>query len=113
MGQVIERIALERGHEIVLKKTNIILMKAFQMLDVAIDFSIPTAAVSNISNCSFQRTCDFRNNRMVLPLTKWSHYAERKTAFISSSNFSLGVYCFSGIDYTDGRGSSYTKTRCT
>jgi hypothetical protein len=30
MGQVIERIALERGHEIVLKKTNIILMKAFE-----------------------------------------------------------------------------------
>jgi 4-hydroxy-tetrahydrodipicolinate reductase len=40
---------LERGHEIVLKKMNIILMKAFRIY-VAIDF-IPTAAVSNISNC--------------------------------------------------------------
>jgi 4-hydroxy-tetrahydrodipicolinate reductase len=45
MGQVIERIALERGHEIVLKKMNIILMKALNA-NVAIDFSIPTAAVS-------------------------------------------------------------------
>jgi len=27
MGKVIEKIALERGHEIVLKKTNSILMK--------------------------------------------------------------------------------------
>lgn len=32
MGQVIERIALERGHEIVLKKTNSILMTDFRQL---------------------------------------------------------------------------------
>jgi 4-hydroxy-tetrahydrodipicolinate reductase len=32
MGQVIERIALERGHEIVLKKTRIIRLKAFLSL---------------------------------------------------------------------------------
>jgi 4-hydroxy-tetrahydrodipicolinate reductase len=39
MGQVIERIALERGHEIVLKKTRIIRLKA-SIADVAIDFSV-------------------------------------------------------------------------
>jgi 4-hydroxy-tetrahydrodipicolinate reductase len=32
MGQVIERIALERGHEIVLKKTRTIRLKAFLSL---------------------------------------------------------------------------------
>jgi 4-hydroxy-tetrahydrodipicolinate reductase len=50
MGQVIERIALERGHEIVLKKDE---HNTYEGLNanVAIDFSIPTAAVSNISNC--------------------------------------------------------------
>ena len=51
MGKTIEKIATERGHTIVLKvdkdDTNYDLSQA----DVAIDFSIPTAAVNNISNC--------------------------------------------------------------
>jgi 4-hydroxy-tetrahydrodipicolinate reductase len=49
MGQVIERIAIERGHEIILKKTNT--YDGLANADVAIDFSIPTAAVLNITNC--------------------------------------------------------------
>jgi hypothetical protein len=36
MGQVIERIALERGHEIVLKKTNIILKVARILMSLLI-----------------------------------------------------------------------------
>jgi 4-hydroxy-tetrahydrodipicolinate reductase len=48
MGQVIERIAKERGHEIVLKKMRTT-YEGLSTADVAIDFSVPTAAVSNIS----------------------------------------------------------------
>ena len=49
MGQVIERIALERGHEIVLKKDEFNTYEGLEKADVAIDFSVPAAAVSNIS----------------------------------------------------------------
>ncbi|PRZ28272.1 4-hydroxy-tetrahydrodipicolinate reductase [Flavobacterium granuli] len=96
MGQVIERIALERGHEIVLKKDEHNTYEGLSNADVAIDFSIPTAAVSNISNC-------FHNNVPVISgTTGWlEHYdemtalcAEKNGAFISSSNFSLGVNIF-------------------
>ena len=49
MGKVIERIALERGHEIVLKKDEFNTYDGLSTADVAIDFSVPTAAVENIS----------------------------------------------------------------
>ena len=96
MGQVIERIALERGHEIVLKKDEHNTYEGLSNADVAIDFSIPTAAVSNISNC-------FLNNVPVISgTTGWlEHYDEmvalcnqKNGAFLSSSNFSLGVNIF-------------------
>jgi 4-hydroxy-tetrahydrodipicolinate reductase len=51
MGQVIERIATERGHEIVLRKDEFNTYEGLSNADVAIDFSVPTAAVSNISSC--------------------------------------------------------------
>lgn len=96
MGQVIERIALERGHEIVLRKDEHNTYEGLSNADVAIDFSVPTAAVSNISNC-------FHNNVPVISgTTGWlEHYDEmialcneKNGAFISSSNFSLGVNIF-------------------
>lgn len=96
MGQVIERIALIRGHEIVLKKDEHNTYEGLSTADVAIDFSIPTAAVSNISNC-------FENNVPVISgTTGWlEHYDamvalcnEKNGAFLSSSNFSLGVNIF-------------------
>ncbi|UQD56249.1 4-hydroxy-tetrahydrodipicolinate reductase [Flavobacterium sp. K5-23] len=96
MGQVIERIALERGHDIVLKKGSHNSFEGLSNADVAIDFSIPTAAVSNISNC-------FEANVPVISgTTGWlEHYNEietlcneKKGALISSSNFSLGVNIF-------------------
>jgi 4-hydroxy-tetrahydrodipicolinate reductase len=100
MGQVIERIALERGHEIVLKKDEFNTYDGLSNADVAIDFSIPTAAVSNISSC-------FHANVPVISgTTGWlEHYdemvalcTEKKGAFISSSNFSLGVNLFFGLN---------------
>ncbi|MFV5695052.1 4-hydroxy-tetrahydrodipicolinate reductase [Flavobacterium sp. LB3P122] len=96
MGQVIERIALERGHEVVLKKDEFNTYEGLSNADVAIDFSVPTAAVSNISSC-------FNANVPVISgTTGWlEHYDEmlalcaaKNGAFISSSNFSLGVNIF-------------------
>ena len=96
MGQVIERIAIERGHEIVLKKDENNTYEGLSTADVAIDFSVPMAAVENISNC-------FHNNIPVISgTTGWlDRYSEMESlckekngAFISSSNFSLGVNIF-------------------
>lgn len=96
MGQVIERIATERGHEIVLKKDEFNTYDGLSNADVAIDFSVPSAAVSNISSC-------FHANVPVISgTTGWlEHYdemlvlcKEKNGGFISSSNFSLGVNLF-------------------
>jgi 4-hydroxy-tetrahydrodipicolinate reductase len=96
MGKTIERLALERGHEIVLKvdkeDTNIAINKA----DVAIDFSLPEAAFKNITLC-------LENGVPVVSgTTGWLENYENavalcqqmKGAFIYASNFSLGVNLF-------------------
>jgi 4-hydroxy-tetrahydrodipicolinate reductase len=96
MGKVIERIAIERGHEIVLKKDETNTYEGLGKADVAIDFSVPSAAVENISSC-------FNSNVPVVSgTTGWlerydeiiSLCHEKKGGFISSSNFSLGVNLF-------------------
>ena len=100
MGQVIERIAQERGHEIVLKKDENNTYDGLSAADVAIDFSVPTAAVPNISNCFLA------NVPVISGTTGWlEHYdemvalcTEKNGAFISSSNFSLGVNIFFEIN---------------
>ena len=51
MGKVIEGIALERGHKIVLKKDEFNTFDGLASADVAIDFSVPSSAVANISEC--------------------------------------------------------------
>ena len=96
MGQTIERIALERGHEIVLKKDEFNTYEGLSNADVAIDFSIPAVAVENISNCFYA------NVPVISGTTGWlEHYdamvslcKDKNGAFISSSNFSLGVNLF-------------------
>ena len=100
MGKVIERIALERGHEIVLKKDEFNTYDGLSTADVAIDFSVPSAAVDNIS-AAFNA-----NVPVVSGTTGWlEHYDdmialcnEKKGGFISSSNFSLGVNIFFGLN---------------
>jgi 4-hydroxy-tetrahydrodipicolinate reductase len=96
MGKTIEQIALKRGHSIVLKidkgDTNYNIRKA----DVAIDFSIPGAAVSNITNCLKHGV------PVISGTTGWLNQyddmvalcKERDGAFIYASNFSLGVNIF-------------------
>jgi len=96
MGKVIEKIAIERGHEIVLRKSSADAFNGLENADVAIDFSIPSAAVSNISRC-------FEMNIPVISgTTGWLESYEKVAnlceqqhgAFIYSSNFSLGVNIF-------------------
>ncbi|QRM89728.1 4-hydroxy-tetrahydrodipicolinate reductase [Lacinutrix sp. WUR7] len=94
MGKTIEQIALQRGHTIVTKAIddNYDITDA----DVAIDFSIPSAAFKNISNCFNQ------NVPVISGTTGWledyekavSLCKEKKGAFIYASNFSLGVNIF-------------------
>lgn len=95
MGKEIEKIALQRGHEIVLKieegdKFDI------SQADVAIDFSVPAAAFDNITHC-------FKSSVPVISgTTGWlNRFEEAKTickaqngGFIYASNFSLGVNIF-------------------
>ena len=100
MGKVIERIAMERGHEIILKKEEHNTYEGLSNADVAIDFSVPNAAVLNITNCLNE------NVPVISGTTGWlNHYQqmvslcnEKKGAFISSSNFSLGVNIFFEIN---------------
>ena len=112
MGKVIERIALERGHEIVLKKDENNTYEGLSNADVAIDFSVPSAAVENISS-SFHA-----NVPVVSGTTGWlDRYDEvitikkkKKGGFISSSNFSLGVNLFFEInDYLAKIMAPYTS----
>ena len=96
MGKVIERIALERGHEIVLKKSSTSSFDGLQNADVAIDFSLPSVAVENISECLNHGI------PVISGTTGWiEHYEamvtlckEKNGAFIYGSNFSLGVNLF-------------------
>ena len=54
MGKAIEQIALERGHEVVCKVDKNLSEGELQEADVAINFSVPDAAVENISNALIQ-----------------------------------------------------------
>lgn len=95
MGKEIEKIALQRGHEIVIKTSGKEVYNITKA-DVAIDFSIPSSAYDNISNC-------INNNIPVISgttgwLDKYNDIVDlcndKKGAFIYASNFSLGVNVF-------------------
>ena len=96
MGKVIEQIAVARGHEIVLKKDENNSFYGLQNADVAIDFSVPSVAVCNISECLQT------NIPIVSGTTGWlaqfdemkSLCAAKNGSFIYASNFSLGVNIF-------------------
>jgi 4-hydroxy-tetrahydrodipicolinate reductase len=96
MGKVIEKIALERGHEIVLKKSSSDSYLGLENANVAIDFSVPASAVENISECLN------RGIPVVSGTTGWLEEYPKMVAlcenkngsFIYGSNFSLGVNLF-------------------
>ncbi|MBE7634550.1 4-hydroxy-tetrahydrodipicolinate reductase [Tenacibaculum finnmarkense genomovar ulcerans] len=95
MGKEIEKIALQRGHEIIIKASGTVTYDITKA-DVAIDFSIPDAAFNNISHCV--------NNQIPVIsgttgwLEKYDSIVElcnqKQGAFIYASNFSLGVNVF-------------------
>ncbi|HKG07319.1 MAG TPA: 4-hydroxy-tetrahydrodipicolinate reductase [Pedobacter sp.] len=100
MGQIIERFALERGHEVVLKITidnpDDLTESNLRKADVAIDFSAPDAAIGNIYAC-FEA-----NLPIVVGTTGWyGQLQEVKNECVVSnntllygSNFSIGVNLF-------------------
>lgn len=104
MGHVIEEIALQRKHEIVLRindeNLNELTKENIQKADVAIEFTNPQSAVGNILFCLSQ------NIPVVCGTTGWiSHFKtiEEKCkdvngTFLYASNFSIGVNIFFEIN---------------
>lgn len=95
MGKAIEKIALQRGHVIVQKLDKGDTLHP-ENIDVAIDFSLPEAAVSNITSCLHTGV------PVISGTTGWlDQYedmvalcTEKKGAFLYASNFSVGVNLF-------------------
>lgn len=104
MGQLIEKFALKRGHEVVLvvdaNNREDIKIEDLQEADVAIDFSTPDAALENISLC-FEADLP-----IVVGTTGWyEHLQEVKEicleadqSLLYGSNFSIGVNIFFHIN---------------
>jgi len=96
MGKAIEEIAKARGHKIVAKIDKDNPNDSIDNADVAINFSVPSAAVSNITNTLNQGI------PVVCGTTGWLEHklnieqlcTEKKGAFLYASNFSLGVNIF-------------------
>ncbi len=102
MGMVIERIAIERGHTIVVRKSIDDGFEGLENADIAIEFSAPEAAITNLSKCFelgipvVSGTTGWLNDydKMVALCT------QNKGAFIYGSNFSLGVNIFFELNET-------------
>ncbi len=99
MGRAIERIAIDRGHEIVavvdVDSADVIDSDAFRRADVAIEFSVPSAAEANVVAALAQGV------PVVSGTTGWAEGLERvrhalssDCALMWSGNYSLGVNLF-------------------
>lgn len=99
MGKVIEQLAIERGHTISAKITSKEAEYSPEILknsDVAIEFSVPTAAISNINKCFTA------NVPVVVGTTGWmgdletisNTCKEKNGGLFYASNFSVGVNIF-------------------
>ena len=101
MGKAIEKIAVKRGHTIIIKADEGVSYDIAEA-DVAIDFSIPSVAFNNISNCLEHKipvisgtTGWLKDYDKAVTLCK-----EKNGAFIYASNFSLGVNIFFELNKT-------------
>lgn len=104
MGKAIERIAIERGHDIVCRinsaNRNEFEIEAFRNADVAIEFTTPLSA---FDNC---RRCFESGVPVVSGTTGWLERMEelkkicdeKNAAFFYSSNFSIGVNIFFALN---------------
>lgn len=100
MGKAIEEVALQKGHEIVLKidQPNLHEFTPENMVkaEVAIEFTGPQSAFDNVKACLDMGV------PVICGSTGWTdrleemkHYcAEKKIGFIYSSNYSIGVNIF-------------------
>lgn len=96
MGKAIEKIAQDRGHEIVSKIDKNFNEGRLNQSDVAINFSVPQAAVKNITSALESAI------PVVCGTTGWLDAFEEvkqvalknNTAFLYASNFSIGVNLF-------------------
>jgi 4-hydroxy-tetrahydrodipicolinate reductase len=100
MGLIIERYALERGHEVVLK-INLenqadLTIENLSKADIAIDFSAPDAAITNIYTCFEAKV------PVVVGTTGWygelqkvkNDCLDSNNTLLYGSNFSIGVNVF-------------------
>ena len=104
MGKIIERIALERGHEIVsiidIDNREDFKSDAFKSADVAIEFTVPQVALDNYKQ-AFEAGV-----AVVSGTTGWADQQEKVKADVLkngytlfwSSNFSLGVNIFMAVN---------------
>lgn len=100
MGKAIEGVALERGHEIVIRKDVEPHEIDLKLADVAIDFSHPSAAYDNIIQCIDAKV------PIVSGTTGWLEMYEKAStycqenggAFLYASNFSIGVNLFFNLN---------------
>jgi 4-hydroxy-tetrahydrodipicolinate reductase len=100
MGKAIEGIAKSRGHEIVATIDKDNPNEPFEHADVAINFSVPSAAVANITHALNQGV------PVVCGTTGWLEHksdierlcAAKNGAFLYASNFSLGVNIFFALN---------------
>jgi 4-hydroxy-tetrahydrodipicolinate reductase len=100
MGHMIEEVALQRGHQIVLKihidNTDEFTQQNMHSADVAIEFTAPDSAFQNVKRC-----LDF-GVPVVSGSTGWNEHLEeakeycmqKESAFLHASNFSIGVNIF-------------------
>lgn len=96
MGKAIEKIAKNRGHEIIAKIDKDQIEGTLGHANVAINFSIPDAAVNNIfSALSIGIPVVCGTTGWMEDFKKVTDFTIRnKTAFLYSSNFSIGVNLF-------------------
>ncbi len=104
MGKEIERIALERGHEVILKididNQNDLTVENLKKADVAIEFTIPSSALSNYSIC-FDAGVPVVSGTTGWLEQKDKVYAEcdaKDATFFYGSNFSVGVNIFFAVN---------------
>ena len=96
MGKVIEKIAKKRGHDVVLAVNEEPSINDLKAVDVAIEFSIPSAVCNNI------RKCFSVNVPIVVGTTGWyndfdemvSQCKLKNQALFYATNYSVGVNIF-------------------
>ncbi len=100
MGKIIAKIAVYRGHEIVYKSSASTQSGNFKDAEIAIEFSTPEAAVTNITKCFKAKIPVVSGTTGWLDQKKAIEEACIQSAgsFIYASNFSIGVNLFFNLN---------------